>query len=230
MLVAMQAMHQPLKLEIGGGVISHPSRGFCRSLRLNAGRDITSNFRGTARPGGYEAPRCRCTPSAGLKSAHHLIHLIPPFPFFPRTHDLCYICFYLSCRFLLIYRQLSFPSRFSSPSTFVSMAFLPPNHFLALPRPDVLVRSPAGVVDTTTLAAHDWDVDTRTGFLPPDPPLVRLPSQWEPWEKLLDDAQLHRLQLGSKLDLPDEEKARSESWRARVSQVRGRLSPSSGTL
>lgn len=100
------------------------------------------------------------------------------------------------------------------------MALLPSSHFLALPRPDVLVGPPAGVVDTTTLAAHDFDVDTRTGFMPPNPPLARLPSQWEPWEQLLDDAQSHRLQLGQKFNITDEEKARSESWRARVAQVR----------
>ncbi|KAH8990606.1 Indoleamine 2,3-dioxygenase [Lactarius akahatsu] len=98
------------------------------------------------------------------------------------------------------------------------MAHLSPNHFLALPRPGVLVGLPAGVVDTTTLAAHDFDVDTRTGFMPPDPPLVRLPTQWEPWEQLLDDAQVHRLQLGSKYDITDEEVIQSESWRARVRQ------------
>jgi indoleamine 2,3-dioxygenase len=100
------------------------------------------------------------------------------------------------------------------------MALLPPNHFLAQPRPDVLVGPPAGVVDTTTLAAHDFDVDTRTGFMPPDPPLARLPSRWEPWEQLLDDAQSYRLQLGKKIDITDEEKSRSELWRARVVQVR----------
>ena len=104
--------------------------------------------------------------------------------------------------------------------TFAQMDLLPTNHFLALPRPDVLLGPPSGVVDTTTLAAHDFDVDTRTGFMPPDPPLPRLPSQWELWEQVLDDAQLHRLQLGSKPGITDEEKAQSESWRARISQVR----------
>jgi indoleamine 2,3-dioxygenase len=100
------------------------------------------------------------------------------------------------------------------------MAFLPSTHFLALPRPDVLIGPPVGVVDTTTLAAHDFDVDTRTGFMPPDPPLARLPLQWEPWEQLLDDAQVHRLQLGNKHDITDVKKALSESWRARVRNVR----------
>ena len=110
------------------------------------------------------------------------------------------------------------------------MALLPPNHFLALPRPDVPIGPPAGVVDTTTLAAHDFDVDTRTGFMPPEPPLVRLPLQWEFWEQLLDDAQVHSLQLGNKVDITDAEKAQSESWRARVRQVRLRLFTSNGCL
>ncbi|KAH9037327.1 Indoleamine 2,3-dioxygenase [Lactarius hengduanensis] len=96
------------------------------------------------------------------------------------------------------------------------MALLPPSHFLALPRPGVITEMPVGVVDTTTLAAHDFDVDTRTGFMPPDPPLVRLPMQWEPWEQLLEDAQGHRLQLGSKHDITEEEMDQSESWRTHV--------------
>ncbi|KAH8978332.1 Indoleamine 2,3-dioxygenase [Lactarius hatsudake] len=98
------------------------------------------------------------------------------------------------------------------------MAHLSPSHFLALPRPGVITEMPVGVVDTTTLAAHDFDVDTRTGFMPPDPPLVRLPVQWEPWEQLLEDAQVHRLQLGSKHDITEEEMDQSESWRAQVRQ------------
>ncbi|KAH8991248.1 Indoleamine 2,3-dioxygenase [Lactarius akahatsu] len=98
------------------------------------------------------------------------------------------------------------------------MALLSPSHFLALPRPGVIAEMPVGVVDTTTLAAHDFDVDTRTGFMPPDPPLVRLPMRWEPWEQLLEDAQVHRLQLGSKHNISEEEMDQSESWRAQVRQ------------
>jgi indoleamine 2,3-dioxygenase len=60
-------------------------------------------------------------------------------------------------------------------------------HFLALPRPDVTLGPlPRGLTDTTTLAAHDFDVDNRTGFMPPEPPLARLPSEWETWEAILD--------------------------------------------
>lgn len=99
------------------------------------------------------------------------------------------------------------------------MAFLSPDHFLSLPRPDLTAGQPTGVVDTSTLAAHDFDVDTRTGFLPPQPPLSRLPVAWEPWETILDNAQERKLQLGDKLNLADDDISSSASWRAHVSQV-----------
>ncbi|KAI0260420.1 tryptophan 2,3-dioxygenase [Gloeopeniophorella convolvens] len=99
------------------------------------------------------------------------------------------------------------------------MAHLAPNHFLAQPRPDAFLGPPVGVVDTTTLAAHDFDVDTRTGFMPPDPPLARLPAQWELWEQLLGDAQMRKLQLGRKAGITEEEKALSESWRSHAREL-----------
>ena len=92
-------------------------------------------------------------------------------------------------------------------------------HFLSLPRPDVLTGPPPGVVDTTTLAAHDFDVDTRTGFMPPQAPLRRLPVDWEPWEEVLDDAVRRKLQLGDRLDLDEGEKINSEVWRVSVREV-----------
>jgi indoleamine 2,3-dioxygenase len=85
-----------------------------------------------------------------------------------------------------------------------NMAALDPSHFLA-PRPI-----------TSTLAAHDFDVDNRTGFMPPRPPLRRLPPQWELWESLLDRAKSEQIQLGNKPDLTDEAKATSEKWRRDV--------------
>ena len=96
---------------------------------------------------------------------------------------------------------------------------LPPEHFLAQPRPDAAFGPPMGAVDTTTVAAHDFDVDTRTGFMPPQAPLTRLPEQWEHWEATLDDAVASELQLGDKRDLSDQDKSRSERWRARVREV-----------
>ncbi|KAJ2917531.1 hypothetical protein MD484_g2861, partial [Candolleomyces efflorescens] len=94
------------------------------------------------------------------------------------------------------------------------------DHFLSLPRPDVAVGPPTGAPDTTTLAAHDFDVDTRTGFMPPQQPLLRLPDEWELWEDTLDRAIASKLQLGSKVGLTEEEREISERWRARVREVR----------
>ncbi|GLB40734.1 putative indoleamine 2,3-dioxygenase [Lyophyllum shimeji] len=95
-------------------------------------------------------------------------------------------------------------------------ATLASDHFLSLPRPDVVAGPPAGVPDTTTLAAHDFDVDTRTGFMPPAAPLSRLPPPWEAWESTLDEARRLNLKLGDTPDLPESEKVKSESWRSHV--------------
>ncbi|KAI5985204.1 Indoleamine 2,3-dioxygenase [Pisolithus marmoratus] len=76
-----------------------------------------------------------------------------------------------------------------------------------------------GIVDTTTLAAHDFDVDTRTGFMPPDPPIRRLPEQWEPWEAILEKAMRARLQLTIKQGITNEEMRMSDSWRLEVREL-----------
>ncbi|EIW57172.1 tryptophan 2,3-dioxygenase [Trametes versicolor FP-101664 SS1] len=99
------------------------------------------------------------------------------------------------------------------------MENLPPTHFLNLPRPDVFVPTFAGAPDTSTLAAHDFDVDTRTGFMPPEPPLVRLPSAWEPWEVVLEDAIQDKLEHADSPELSDEGQATSERWRNRVREL-----------
>lgn len=95
--------------------------------------------------------------------------------------------------------------------------FLPPNHFLSLPRQNV---SHLGVVpDTSTLAAHDFDVDVRTGFMPPSPPLERLPSTYSIWEQLLDDISTKRFKVGERKDLTERDRDASETWRRKVQQV-----------
>ena len=93
------------------------------------------------------------------------------------------------------------------------------SHFLALSRPNILVGVPVGRPDTTTVAAHDFDVDTRTGFMPPQPPTSRLPQLWGEWEIILDDAISHGIQLGDKVSLSDCERRKSETWRHRVRKV-----------
>ncbi|EIN12338.1 tryptophan 2,3-dioxygenase [Punctularia strigosozonata HHB-11173 SS5] len=106
------------------------------------------------------------------------------------------------------------PSQATSP-----LAHLSAQHFLTSPRPDALASRPAGVPDTTTLAAHDFDVDTRTGFMPPEPPLTRLPARWDRWEDALEDAIHSRLQLASKPQLTQEQLCQSERWRTRVREI-----------
>ncbi|KAJ3798479.1 Indoleamine 2,3-dioxygenase [Lentinula aff. detonsa] len=64
-----------------------------------------------------------------------------------------------------------------------------------------------------------FDVSSRTGFMPPRPPLGRLPAPWTVWEELLDDARRERLQPGDKLGLTTAEMAHSERWRAGVRQI-----------
>ncbi|KAJ7592625.1 Indoleamine 2,3-dioxygenase [Mycena floridula] len=96
---------------------------------------------------------------------------------------------------------------------------IPADHFLAQPRPDILIEQIHGLVDTTTLAAHDFDVDNRTGFMPPQAPVERLPSDWAQWEICLDDAIDKRLQLGDKPDLTTQDAITSSSWRATVREL-----------
>lgn len=95
-------------------------------------------------------------------------------------------------------------------------------HFLALPRPDVTLGPlPHGLTDTTTLAAHDFDVDNRTGFMPPQPPLARLPGEWEAWEAILDSALTKRLKLSNGPTTTDDNRAESATWREGVYKVNG---------
>ncbi|KAH7915591.1 Indoleamine 2,3-dioxygenase [Hygrophoropsis aurantiaca] len=96
---------------------------------------------------------------------------------------------------------------------------LPSEHFLNLPRPDIIIGTADGVPDTSTLAAHDFDVDTRTGFMPPQPPISRLPPAWEPWELVLEAAITKKLQLGGKPNLTAAEAARSALWRSSVREM-----------
>lgn len=68
---------------------------------------------------------------------------------------------------------------------------------------------------------HAFDVEERTGLMPPSPPLTRVPQPWELWETTILDAAIHaKLQLGSKVGLAVEEPEASEAWRVRVRGAR----------
>jgi len=68
--------------------------------------------------------------------------------------------------------------------------------------------------------AHVFDVDPRTGFMAPHPPIARLPEIWEPWEELLSAAIDVKVQIGDKVGLTEEEAETSRVWRNMVRQVR----------
>ncbi len=74
-------------------------------------------------------------------------------------------------------------------------------------------------LDTSTLAAHDFDVDPRSGFMPPEPPVERLPTEWEDWEVVLDSALQTRLKIGESPDITPDETERSRLWRETVLTV-----------
>ncbi|KAJ3542121.1 hypothetical protein NMY22_g3627 [Coprinellus aureogranulatus] len=66
---------------------------------------------------------------------------------------------------------------------------------------------------------HVFDVDSRTGFMPPKPPVRRLPAQWEEWEAMLDAAIASNMKCGDSLDVTPEDEAVSEAWRAQVRKM-----------
>jgi len=71
-----------------------------------------------------------------------------------------------------------------------------------------------------------FDIDQRTGFMAPRPPVPRLPETWEIWERALDTAVERKIQLGDKIGLTSAEAADSHCWRNGVLQVRiTRISP-----
>lgn len=108
-------------------------------------------------------------------------------------------------------------------------ASLNPEHALARPRitpttPSKPQKFPSFKdtprLDTSTLAAHDFDVDPRSGFMPPEPPIQRLPTEWEEWEVILDSGLQSRLKIGDNPDISPDETERSRLWRESVLNVR----------
>ncbi|KAG9092164.1 hypothetical protein FRC06_000220 [Ceratobasidium sp. 370] len=97
------------------------------------------------------------------------------------------------------------------------------NHFLGLPHH----HAPEGpeldgiVPDTSTVAAHDFDVDVNTGFMPTHAPLTRIPlevsTELQAWERALDEGLALRMKLGDQLHLHGpEETEKNERWRASI--------------
>lgn len=76
-------------------------------------------------------------------------------------------------------------------------------------------------VDVSTTAAFDFDVDAASGFMPPLPPTAILPSPtFDSWERELARATSLKLKPDEAVNLTDEDRAVSETWRAGIRAVR----------
>ncbi|GAB1526391.1 hypothetical protein RhiTH_009558 [Rhizoctonia solani] len=117
------------------------------------------------------------------------------------------------------------PAQFSTApfSPIIAMALtLAPSHFLDLPhhvQPGPVLD---GVLpDTSTVAAHDFDVDVNTGFMPNEGPLLRIPREvsvdMQTWEDLLSEGLSLKMKLGDQLSqFGPEEAIKNQSWRLKV--------------
>lgn len=81
---------------------------------------------------------------------------------------------------------------------------------------------PAGMPDTTTLAGADFDIDVRSGFLPPQAPLDQLPTELPEyqWEHMLQQARVVGLKInGGGVAVDDAERARCRRWRRAMREL-----------
>ncbi len=104
----------------------------------------------------------------------------------------------------------------------------PPDHFLSLPPTHFDNLTPLNptlnsshstllqAVNTATTASADFDVDVRTGFLPPDAPIKRLDGIWSVWEEALWSARGEG-KVGGQLRLGGG--VRESAWRVGVEEV-----------
>ncbi len=95
----------------------------------------------------------------------------------------------------------------------------PPSNDLPCHPLDIQVALPRAVVESFIPVAPEFDVDNRTGFMAPRPPIARLPTEWEVWEELLNEAVAAELQLGDKIGLTHGEATASREWRIRARRV-----------
>lgn len=77
------------------------------------------------------------------------------------------------------------------------------------------------VPDTSTLAAADYDIDVRSGFLPPETPVSRLEGiEEEIWETALDRARAIPLRIGGGgVDVSCEERRQARQWRRDIRKM-----------
>ena len=95
-------------------------------------------------------------------------------------------------------------------------------HFAdTVPRPAPFAEANDQMPDTSTLAAADFDVDVRSGFLPPEAPIARLEGMHEQlWETALDQAkQIPLSQGGGGILITQEQRRLARQWRRSIRQM-----------
>ncbi|CUA76071.1 indoleamine 2,3-dioxygenase [Rhizoctonia solani] len=96
---------------------------------------------------------------------------------------------------------------------------------IAAERPSSATRDnyqlPNGSPDMSSLACSEFGLDSRTGFLPTQVPLARLPATFDRWEDALQHAMIILKRPGDSDDPPptDEEKDQSLRWRENLRRM-----------
>ncbi|ETS64101.1 hypothetical protein PaG_01336 [Moesziomyces aphidis] len=85
----------------------------------------------------------------------------------------------------------------------------------AVPRPAGFSTVDGQIPDTSTLAAADFDVDVRSGFLPPEAPVLRLTGPHaDHWEHALDQAKrIPLMQGGGGVTITPQQRLLARRWR-----------------
>ncbi|KDN50504.1 hypothetical protein RSAG8_01002, partial [Rhizoctonia solani AG-8 WAC10335] len=80
---------------------------------------------------------------------------------------------------------------------------------------------PKGSPDMSSLSCFEFGLDSRTGFLPTQVPLARLPATFDKWEDALQRAMVVLKHPGDSDDPPptDEEKEQSLRWRENIKRM-----------
>jgi hypothetical protein len=72
--------------------------------------------------------------------------------------------------------------------------------------------------DISYLASERFQIDSKTGFFPSEPPLNRLGPTYDLWEKALDEAMIHFTTPGDG-SVDEGERLFGEAWRESVRKV-----------
>lgn len=91
----------------------------------------------------------------------------------------------------------------------------------AVPRPSGFSTVSEEIPDTSTLAAADFDVDVRSGFLPPEAPVQRLSGvHANHWELALDEAKrIPLMQGGGGVTITPRQRFLARRWRRSIREM-----------